>query len=390
MQYRRFGKLEWQASILGFGCMRLPVENGNTEQIDELAATSMLLEGIERGINYLDTAYTYHGGQSEPFVGRALSTGYRHQVHLATKMPTWLIQSAADFDRYLNEQLTRLQTDHIDHYLLHGLHKQRWTNLRDLGVREWAQKAIASGRIGQIGFSFHDNNSIFHQIIDEYDGWDFCQIQYNYMDINEQAGEGGLRYAASKGLAVVVMEPLLGGKLATPPESVQAIFDASGIQRAPAEWALQWLWNQTEVTVALSGMSLPEQVRENLGSADRARIGGMSDAELGVIAAAREKYNEICPIPCTKCGYCMPCPNGVDIPRNFEVFNKGAMISNWGSARFRYGQIPPGERAEVCLDCDECEDKCPQHILISDWMPYLHQVLGNKLEHDGRRGINPV
>lgn len=389
MQYRQFGKSNWQASILGFGCMRLPIENGNTDQIDASQAAAMVLEGIDRGINYIDTAYTYHGGQSEPFVGKALRGGYRNKVHLATKMPAWLIQSAEDFDRYLNEQLARLQTDHIDHYLLHGLHKYRWAHLRDLGVREWAQKAIASGRIGQIGFSFHDNNEVFHQIVDEYDQWDFCQIQYNYMDINEQAGTDGLRYAASKGLAVVVMEPLLGGKLATPPESVQAIFEASGIRRTPADWALQWLWDQPEVTVVLSGMSLAEQVRENLHSADRARVGGMSETELATVEAVREKYNAICPIPCTKCGYCMPCPNGVDIPRNFEVFNKGAMIDNWGSARFRYGNIPLAERAEVCLNCDECEEKCPQHILISDWMPYLHEVLGNKVVFDGRRGVSP-
>ncbi len=389
MQYRKFGKLDWQASVLGFGCMRLPVENGNTEKIDELIATRMLQDGIDAGINYIDTAFTYHGSQSEPFVGRALQGGYRRRVHLATKLPSWLIQSPQDFDRYLDEQLTRLQTDHIDFYLLHGLHKARWAHLRDLGVREWAPKAIASGRIGQIGFSFHDNYPVFQQIIDEYDGWAFCQIQYNYMDINEQAGTKGLKYAASKGLAVVVMEPLLGGKLAAPPETVQAILDGSLVKRTPVDWALQWLWDQPEVTVVLSGMSTPEQVKQNLVSAHHARVGSLTEQEQALIGLAREKYNEICPVPCTKCGYCMPCPNGVDVPRNFEVFNKGAMLDNWGSARFRYGQIPLGERAEVCLDCGECEEACPQHIMISDWMPYIHEVLGNQQAYDGRRGRTP-
>lgn len=390
MKYRSFGKTNIKVSVLGFGCMRLPVINGISSQIDEPLATDMLIGGIEGGINYVDTAYSYHDGNSEGFVGRALHGGYRQKVRLATKLPTWLIQSTADFDRFLNEQLERLKTNHIDFYLLHALHRLRWEHLKDNGILEWIPKAIASGRIGRIGFSFHDTYPVFEKILNDYEGWDFCQIQYNYMDIIDQAGTKGLQLAASKGLAVVVMEPLLGGKLATPPASIQAILDESEVKRTPADWALQWLWDQSEVTVVLSGMSAPEQVKQNLVSAENARVASLTTPEKAMIGRARKKYEEICPVPCTRCGYCMPCPNGVDIPRNFEVFNKGAMLENWGSARFRYGQIPLAERAEVCLDCHECEEHCPQHIAISDWMPYLHEVLGKQIAYDGKRGANPI
>ncbi len=376
MQYRKFGKLDWQVSALGFGCMRLPTLEGDRSRIDEPEATRMLHWAIDAGVNYLDTAYPYHDGNSERVVGRALQGGYRQKVRLATKMPTWLIESSADFDRYLNEQLQKLGTDHIDFYLLHGLSAERWPKVRDLGVREWAEGAIASGRIRHIGFSFHDKTDVLRQIIDEYDRWALCQIQYNYMDVENQAGTAGLRYAASKGLAVVVMEPLLGGRLVNPPAAVQALWDTAPVKRSPSDWALQWLWSQPEVSVALSGMSAMEQVEQNLASAAASRVGLLTAEELALVDHVRAAYQALCPIPCTACNYCMPCPNGVAIPQNFAIFNNGRMYNQFAGARAHYARTKEEERASACIGCRECETKCPQHIPIADWMPIVDEVLG--------------
>ena len=375
MQYREFGKLDWKVSALGFGCMRFPT-TGKPADIDEPEATRMLRYAIDRGVNYVDTAYPYHGGNSELFVGQALSDGYREKVRLATKLPCWKVEAAEDFDKYLDEQLQKLQTEHIDFYLLHALNEKSWRKVRDLNVLKWAERAIADGRIGCLGFSFHDQYAVFQEIVDAYD-WTFCQIQYNYMDVENQAGVKGLRYAASKGLAVVIMEPLLGGKLVDPPDSIQALWDAAAKKRAPADWALQWLWSQPEVSVVLSGMSAMEQVQENVASAGASAIGALTAEELALIERVDEKYQALSPIPCTKCGYCMPCPNGVDIPRNFEVYNEGAMYEKPDHARKAYSLwIPEEKRASACIQCAECEEKCPQSILISELMGRVHAVLG--------------
>jgi len=374
MQYRRFGTLDWKVSALGFGCMRLP-NTGEHENINEPEATRMLRYAIDHGVNYLDTAYPYHGGNSELFVGRVLKDGYREKVRLATKLPSWLIKAPEDFDRYLNEQREKLQTDHVDFYLLHALGKDTWHSLRDLGVLKWAEGAIADGRIGHLGFSFHDEYAVFQEIVDAYD-WTFCQIQYNYMDTENQAGTRGLKYAVSKGLAVVIMEPLLGGKLVDPPDPIQKYWDTAAKKRTSAGWALQWLWNQPEVSVVLSGMSTMEQVEQNVASADVSAINVLASEELALIARVREMYQKICPIPCTKCGYCMPCPNGVNIPRNFEVYNQGVMYEKPDHAREAYTWISEDERASACIQCRECEEKCPQSIPISEWMPRVHEVLG--------------
>jgi predicted aldo/keto reductase-like oxidoreductase len=375
MKYRRFGKLDWQGSALGFGCMRLPT-TGKSEDIDEPEATRMLRYAIDHGVNYVDTAYGYHGGNSERVVGRALKDGYREKVRLATKLPCWLVKAAEDFDRLLNEQLEKLQTDHIDFYLLHALGKDGWHKMRDLGVREWAGKPLGDGRVRYLGFSFHDDFEAFKEIVDDYD-WTFCQIQYNYIDIENQAGTKGLKYAVSKGLAVVIMEPLLGSRLVNPPQPIQALWDAAPTKRSPADWALQWLWNQPEVSVVLSGMSTMAQVEENVASAGRSEVNSLTAAELALIDQVRVKYSELCPIPCTRCGYCMPCPNGVDIPRNLEVYNAGVMYESPDWARNEYNNwIPQEARASACIQCRECEEKCPQHILISEWMPIVHEVLG--------------
>ena len=377
MQYRKFGKLEWKGSALGFGCMRLPIVGEKSADIDEAEAIRMIRHAIDQGVNYVDTAYGYHGGNSERLVGKALKDGYREKVHLATKLPCWEVKTADDFDRLLNEQLEKLQDTHIDFYLLHALNKKSWTKVHELGVLEWAEGAIADGRVGYLGFSFHDDFDVFKEIIDAYDKWTFCQIQYNYMNEEDQAGTKGLEYAAAKGLALVIMEPLLGGKLARPPAAVQTIWDAAPVQRTAAEWALQWLWNKPEVSVVLSGMSTMEQVQQNLESAGRSGVGTLTSADLERIDHARAKYEALCPIPCTACEYCMPCPNGVNIPRNFAVFNEGVMYEAFDESRRNYNNWMAEEiRASACIQCQECEPKCPQKILISEWMPIVHEVLG--------------
>ncbi len=384
MQYRTFGRLDWRPSALGFGAMRLPTIGGDPARIDEAEAARMLRYAIDRGVNYVDTAYSYHSGTGEAFVGRALRDGYREKVRLATKLPSWLVQTADDFDRFLDEQLERLQTDVIDFYLLHTLDRERWRALRNLGVLGWAERAMADGRFRYLGFSFHDAYDAFQEIVGAYDGWTFCQIQYNYMDIDHQAGTRGLRYAAERGLAVVVMEPLRGGMLAQNiPPAVQAVWDSaegSGFQtrpyRTPADWALQWLWNQPEVSLVLSGMSTMQQVEENLASAERSGVGTLTAEELALITRVREKYLELCPIPCTDCRYCQPCPNGVAISRIFAIYNDAIMYNATDRARMSYHQfLREEERADCCLQCGECEAACPQGIKIMEWLKQVDAYL---------------
>jgi predicted aldo/keto reductase-like oxidoreductase len=375
MQYRTFGALDWKVSALGFGCMRFPT-NGADGDIDEPEAIRMLRFAIDHGVNYVDTAYGYHGGNSERVVGKALLDGYRNRVRLATKLPPWRVQSAADFGVLFSEQLQKLQTDHIDFYLLHSLDRGNWHKVRDLGVLAWAEGAIADGRIGHLGFSFHDKFDVFQEIVDAYDRWTFCQIQYNYMDVDEQAGTRGLQYAACKGLGVVVMEPLLGGRLASPPDRITELWRAARTSRSPADWALQWLWNQPEVSVVLSGMSTMEQVEQNIASARVSGIDTLMQGDLDLVSQVRATYKELCPIPCTRCGYCMPCPNGVNIPGNFGLLNNSIMHKAMDEMRRDYQDLAEGERADACIQCRECEAKCPQHIPISEWMPIVQDVLG--------------
>jgi predicted aldo/keto reductase-like oxidoreductase len=386
MQYRKFGRLDWQSSALGFGAMRLPVIDSDYAKIDEAEATRMLHYAIDHGVNYVDTAIHYHRSNSERFLGRALKGGYRERIKLATKLFPLYVEGSQDFDRLLNEQLDKLQTDHVDFYLLHGINRNWWPKIRDLDVLDWAERAIADGRVGHLGFSFHDEYPVFQEIVDAYYNWAMCQIQYNFVNGDYQAGTQGLKYAASKGLAVVIMEPLLGGILANPPQSVRAIWDTAPKKRSPAAWALQWLWNQPEVSVVLSGMSTMQQVEENVASAGASGVGALTEEEVALVDRVREAYQELCLIPCTGCGYCMPCPNGVDIPHNFKLYNDGAMYERENPTKMRswYRHMLEGYdgewlikgRADACIQCRECEDKCPQSIPISKWMPVVHQVLG--------------
>lgn len=379
MQYRNFGRLDWKVSALGFGCMRFPTLDGRqtSPNIDEPEAVRMLRHAIDNGVNYVDTAYPYHEGQSEVVTGKALLDGYREKVKLATKLPVWMVNEPADFGRILDEQLKKLQTDHIDFYLLHSLTKARWQDavLKHDLLGE-AKKALADGRIRHLGFSIHDDFNCFETIVNGSDLWSFCQIQYNYMDIENQAGMRGLQFAASKGLAVVIMEPLLGGRLVDPPADVLESMGRFPTQRSPAGWALEWLWDQPEVSVVLSGMSTMPQVEENLRLAEASRIHSFGPAEQELIATVREQYRARTAVPCTKCSYCMPCPNGVNIPLNFDFFNHAHLYDDTAGARFRYSVfLSEAQRSGACIECGVCEGLCPQRIAISEWMPKVTALL---------------
>ncbi len=368
MKYRRFGRLKWEVSALGFGAMRLPINDGDASKIDEPEAIKMIRYAIDHGVNYLDTAYPYHRGKSEALVAKALREGYRERTKLATKMPTWLIKSYEDMDKYLAEQLQRLQMDCVDFYLFHGLDGERWEKLEKLGALKWAEKQMAMGRFKHLGFSFHDSYEAFKKIVDSYDGWTLCQIQYNYMDEHYQAGRKGLQYAASRELAVVVMEPIAGGRLAIrPPKEIEEIWDKSALKRTPAEWALQWVWNQPDVSVTLSGMSTLEQVRENVESASRSSANTLTNEELSIIEQVKQAYKQLGFIGCTGCRYCMPCPEGVNVPEIFSLYNEYFVKNKEDEIKRKYWEhITPESQAKRCARCGKCEELCPQHLQIRE------------------------
>jgi len=379
MKYRKFGSLNWNVSVLGFGVMRLPVVDNDPARIDESEAIKMIRHAIDQGVNYLDTAYTYHDEQSEILVGKALGSGYRSKVKIATKLPSWLVDKPDDFDRFLDKQLVKLQTDHIDFYLLHALNSTYWPKLRDWDVLKWAEGAIADGRIRHLGFSFHDEFDLFKDIVDAYDGWSFCQIQYNFMDVEYQAGLKGLQYAADKGLAVVVMEPLRGGQLTTKvPPSVAELWQRARVHRTPADWALQWIWNHPQVSVLLSGMSTMQHVIENIASADRVDVVELTEEELILVDNVREEYRRLIPVPCTDCKYCLPCPNSVEIAEIFKHYNDANIYDNPRSPRFHYSELSDDQRADNCVECFECEEKCPQGIPVVDYLKKAHALLGEE------------
>ncbi|MHC4686944.1 MAG: aldo/keto reductase [Planctomycetota bacterium] len=379
MRYRKFGSLDYEVSVLGFGAMRLPIIGKDPYHVDESEAIKMIRHAIDHGVNYIDTAYTYHEKHGEIVVGKALQNGYREKVKLATKLPSWLVETPDDFDRFLDEQLEKLQTDHIDFYLLHTLNETYWPRLRDWEVLNWAEGAIADGRIQYLGFSFHDDFEVFKDIVDAYDRWTFCQIQYNFMDIEYQAGTKGLQYAAHKGLAVVIMEPLRGGQLTNKmPKSVTELWENATVSRTPADWALQWIWNHSEVSVILSGMSTMQHVIENLDNAERSGAGMLSEEELIIIDKVREEYRRLVPVPCTNCKYCMPCPNGVEIAAILEYYNDAIIYDNPAAPRFLYRNLSKDKQANNCVECFECVEKCPQGIPISEHLKEAHAWLDKK------------
>ena len=389
MLYRKAPKTGDELSILGFGCMRLPQKDG---RIDEARATRQIRHAIDSGVNYIDTAWPYHAGESEPFVGRVLADGYRERVKLATKLPAWLVKNRADMDRFLDAQLKKLNTSRIDYYLVHSLNGGSWDGIAALGVAEFLDRALADGRIGNAGFSYHGMREDFPRVAGAYP-WSFCQIQYNYLDEELQAGTAGLLDAARKGLAVIVMEPLRGGTLAAaPPPAIDALWSEAERRRTPAEWALRWVWNHPEVTVALSGMNDEAQVEENLRIAADARPGSLTAAEAVLIERVGRKYREITKVGCTGCGYCQPCPSGVDIPGCFDSFNAFHTFGKTREARFQYVLRASGvlsghpAYASLCSQCRDCVEKCPQSLPIPD---LLEQVV-SQFEGDGLQNVEAM
>jgi predicted aldo/keto reductase-like oxidoreductase len=378
--YRKLGKSGPDVSVLGFGAMRLPLLTDDPTAIDQELTTRMIRDAIDAGVNYVDTAYPYHGnsltepGASEGAVGLALEDGYRERVHVATKLPSWLIHTRGDMDRYLEGQLERLGTGYIDCYLLHAINDAYWENLEGLGVASFLDAAIADGRIRYAGFSYHHDLSTFKRVVDVYD-WTFAQIQYNFLDVDYQAGERGLRYAAARGLGVIVMEPLKGGRLAgRVPNDVAAEWRKAAVSRTPAEWALRWVWNDADVSMLLSGMSTAEQLAENLRIANAGQPDSLSDDELDLVERVRDVYRSHLVAECTQCKYCMPCPVGVDIPNCIRALNLARLYDDIEAARKWYATIPV--KASACTQCGSCEDRCPQGTAISDVLEECAQLFG--------------
>ena len=363
MQYR-LDKYGNELSVLGFGCLRFPQKNG---KIDMEATRGQIRLAVEQGVNYFDTAYVYSG--SEAALGEILeSEGLRDRVKIATKLPHYLIKSPQGLEKMFREELKRLRTDHVEYYLMHMLcDLDTWERLKKLGIEDWIARKKASGEIGQIGFSYHGGTDMFCKLVDAYD-WDFCQIQYNYLDEHSQAGRRGLHHAAAKGIPVIIMEPLRGGKLVDLlPAEAREVFRQSGKDWTPAQWGLRWLWDQKEVTVVLSGMNSREMVLENIRTASETAVGAFGPAEQAVIARAVAAINAKVKVGCTGCGYCQPCPQKVDIPGAFAAYNRYHAESKAGAKKdyikctlFRKNPTAAGN----CIGCGKCEKHCPQGIEI--------------------------
>ena len=365
MQYRVDERSGNKLSILGFGCMRFP---RNISGIDQKKVDKLVSDAVNAGINYFDTAYIYGG--SESALGTALfNNGMRDRVYIATKMPISRCTSGEDFDLFFKEQLLSLRTDHIDYYLMHNIISlARWEELCSLGIREWLVAKKESGEIRQIGFSFHGTRDEFPSILDAYD-WDFCQIQYNYANENYQAGTSGLRKAAECNIPVIIMEPLLGGNLATGLSPVaREVFNKIDATRSPAAWGLSWLWNKPEVTVVLSGMNELFQLESNLKTADQSEPGMITEAEMSAYKEVVEIFNSMDKIPCTGCSYCMPCPQGINIPSCFASYNAsythGRLTAITMYITSTAANRTSDSLASSCLNCGICEKKCPQNIEI--------------------------
>lgn len=366
MLTRRNEKNGDSLSILGFGCMRFPMKGSS---IDEERSIAMIRDSIDKGVNYFDTAYFYHNGKSESLLGEALSGGYREKVKIATKLPPFMVSKLEGAKKIFGTQLRKLQTDYIDYYLLHMLpDKTTFDRMVSIGVISWLEELKRNGIIKNLGFSFHGGKADFVELIEAYP-WDFCQIQYNYLDENKQATKSGLQLAHSLGIPVIVMEPLRGGKLVTNlPDEVLAEFRKYDNKRTPAEWALRWIWNHPEVNVILSGMSDEEQLAENIRIASDAEANSLSDEELQVFERVKTIMQERTKIPCTACGYCMPCPSGVNIPGCFAAYNNKYLLKDKNS-RFKYMQTlgvvsKKPAFASLCTECGKCEKHCPQKIEI--------------------------
>jgi predicted aldo/keto reductase-like oxidoreductase len=365
MIYKNWNKTGDSIGILGFGAMRLPTLKEDPSKIDEEKAIKLIRSGIDEGINYLDTAWPYHDGQSEALCAKVMKDGYREKIFIATKLPSWEIKKHEDMMSILDKQLKKLEVDYIDYYLLHSLQQDHWNMYKRLDYKKFLREAKAQGKIRQYGFSFHDHGNLFKEILDDFD-WDFTQIQLNYLDQDYQAGFSGLKYAFKKKIPVIIMEPLRGGMLAMePPEDIQAILNNSGRKYSPAEWALRFLWDREEVAMVLSGMTLPEQLEENLAVAKDAHAGHLSEADRLTIENIRQAYKSKIRVNCTNCRYCMPCPTGVYIPELFWAYNHDGLFGDFGKAKFwATGFLKEEQRASKCIECGICMDHCPQNIPI--------------------------
>ncbi|MHA1156014.1 MAG: aldo/keto reductase [Candidatus Heimdallarchaeota archaeon] len=389
MKYRKMGSLDWKVSALGFGAMRLPARFGMAGGVKKKEAIEIIRSGIDQGINYIDTAWIYHLGGSEKLLGEALKDGYREKVKLVTKLPMFVVRKTEDFDKFLKQQLERLQTDYLDIYLFHGLNRNNFKKIKDFNLIAKMEKAQEEGLIKHIGFSFHDTLPVFREIIDSYK-WDMCLIQYNYMDTGIQATTDGLKYAHEKGIACVIMEPLKGGQLANPPEEAIEVMKKAKNKRTPVDWALQFLWNLPEVALVISGMGNQRMVDENCQSADKSGINSLSEEDTKIINELAEIFSKNILVPCTTCQYCMPCPYGVNIPDNFAILNNYNQYSGMrkSSERKKYKKLVgnvkqvdlenPNGNASLCTNCMECVEKCPQNIQIPDELEKVHAILDKK------------
>ena len=374
MNYRQ-DKYGNPLSILGFGCMRFQRKQG---KIDMTLAEKQIMTAFRGGVNYYDTAYIYPG--SEACIGEIFEkNGIRDQVRIATKLPHYLIKSREGLDKLFNEELRRLRTDYVDYYLMHMLtDTATWNRLKGLGIEQWLREKKESGAIRQVGFSYHGNTQTFCDLVDAYD-WDFCQIQYNYMDEHTQAGRRGLDYAHAKGLPVIIMEPLRGGRLVNQlPDKAEKLFAEHPLGYSPAQWAFRWLWDQPEVTVVLSGMNTDEMVRDNLNTASTVEIGEFGESEKQLLAQVVKAINEKVKVGCTGCGYCMPCPRGVDIPGTFNAYNR-RYRDGWFQALREYFMCTTlrqnSAAASQCIGCGKCESHCPQKLPIRQHLQAAQKVL---------------
>ncbi len=381
MQYRTMGTCGLTVPALGMGTMRLPLEEGiqgytSSRGADAELSIKLIRHAIECGITYFDTAFNYLHGESEKILGRALQDGYRDRAIIATKSPIWMIETPDDFDRLLQKQLGRLQTDHIDVYLLHCVMEKDWRQrVLPNKVVESMLAAREAGIVNHIGFSFHDTYDLFKEVTD-YADWDVAQIQLNYLDREFQGGLQAARYAADKGMGVNVMEPLRGGHLVQVPDDVRATFEAANPNRSPVEWAFDFLWDIPEVSLVLSGMGTMEEIDTNCAYADRAHIGMLTPAEHEVFEQVEKEFAAYPTIPCTGCNYCAGCKQGVTIPYNFQTYNQYILSGNMERAKWEYTTTIPlnGAVASACIECGECEERCPQKIEISSWMPKIAEL----------------
>lgn len=381
MKYRTFPKTGEQISLLGFGTMRLPVEKTDESvRINEPEAIKMIRSAIDRGVNYVDTAYAYHGGTSEVVLGKALKDGYREKVFIADKMPVWLLKEDGDLERIFNEQLERLDVDYIDMYLVHNVNAAIWEKrVLRYNVLDFLKKKKDEGKIKHIGFSFHDEFEVFEKVIEAFP-WEFCQIQLNYMDANFQAGIKGLKYASSKNIPVIIMEPLKGGKLtdALPP-SIEAFWAQAPINRTPAEWAMRWVADFPEVLTILSGMTTMEHVDENIRILSEADPNSLTETEHEIIKNVADEYNKLIKFSCTACKYCIPCPVKIDIPTIIGLYNDWHLYQESPKVKGDFKMwISPKSRPSVCTTCKACEGNCPQQLPISDIMKLAEEIFEPK------------